>query len=462
MKKIMSKVFGAFIAGSLVLSAMPTVVSAAEADIQPIDYETEYEDGTLIDFGEGARVCGYGEEENLQLVSGVLRIVSGEYTELEVESDVEGGVELDGVLEVKFYNAEDVNVVNIHIYHLSDDVLDEGILFSTWVEGFRNVGDGDYVFDVSEYKYDVEIGEEDITDDDDTDEDTDDDTIVDDTTADDTNDVVDPVKAVIDMITALPEADKVTIDDAVKINDASREYALLSSDEKAQIDDALKQKLDDDGYALFKCYLAEFIGIADNLIEKYGDKMSDETKAALDKALADAKATAENKEATRDQVEGATDELFIALQTADEELSKIYEITEGENSTWTKGSKDKLVFRFIQYGIDDNAFDSFLAAGSKIYIDEVEISSDNFTAEKGSVIISIIPELLDTLSVGEHTLTIKFENSVSYNTKFVVKAASEVPATGETLSYAAIAGASLILLAGAAFVLRKRMVREEK
>lgn len=129
MKKIMSKVFGAFIAGSMVLSAMPTVVSAAEADIQPIDYETEYEDGTLIDFGEGARICGYGEEENLQLVSGVLRIVSGEYTEIEDESDEEdeeGGVDLDGVLEVKFYNAEDVNVVNIHIYHLSDSVLDEG------------------------------------------------------------------------------------------------------------------------------------------------------------------------------------------------------------------------------------------------------------------------------------------------------------------------------------------------
>lgn len=454
MKKIMSKVFGAFIAGSMVLSAMPTVVSAAEADIQPIDYETEYEDGTLIDFGEGARVCGYGEEENLQSVSGVLRIVSGEYTELEVESDVEGGVELDGVLEVKFYNAEDVNVVNIHIYHLSDDVLDEDILFSTWVEGFRNVGDGDYIFDVSEFKYDVEIGEEDITDDDDT--------IVDDTTVDDTNDDVDPVKAVIDMITALPEADKVTIDDAVKINDARREYALLSSDEKAQIGDALKQKLDDDEYALLKCYLAEFIGIADNLIEEYGDIMSDETKADLDKALADAKATAENKEATRDQVEGATDELFIALQTADEELSNIYQITEGENSSWSKGSKDKLVFRFIQCGIEDDAFESFLAAGGKIYIDDVEVSSDNFTAEKGSVIISIIPELLETLSVGEHTLTIKFENSVSFSTKFIVKAASDVPATGETVSYVAIAGASLILLAGAAFVIRERMVREEK
>ena len=457
MKKIMSKVFGAFIAGSMVLSAMPTVVSAAEADIQPIDYETEYEDGTLIDFGEGARVCGYGEEENLQLVSGVLRIVSGEYTEIEDESDEEdeeGGVDLDGVLEVKFYNAEDVNVVNIHIYHLSDSVLDEGILFSTWVEGFRNVGDGDYIFDVSEFKYDVEIGEEDITDDDDT--------IVDDTTADDTTDVVDPVKAVIDMITALPEADKVTIDDAVKINDARREYALLSSDEKAQIGDALKQKLDDDEYALLKCYLAEFIGIADNLIEEYGDIMSDETKSALDKALADAKATAENKEATRDQVEGATDELFIALQTADEELSKIYEITEGENSSWSKGSKDKLVFRFIQCGIEDDAFESFLAAGGKIYIDDVEVSSDNFTAEKGSVIISIIPELLETLSVGEHTLTIKFENSVSFSTKFIVKAASDVPATGETVSYVAIAGASLILLAGAAFVIRERMVREEK
>lgn len=391
MKRIMSKVFGAFIAGSLVLSDLPTVVSAAEEDIQPIDYETEYEDGTLIDFGEGARVCGYGEEENLQPVSGVLRIVSGEYTEIEDESDEEdeeGGVDLDGVLEVKFYNAEDVNVVNIYIHYLNADVMEDDIVFSTWVEGFRDVENGDYIFDVAEYKYDVEIGDEDTTDDDDT--------IVDDTTADDTNDDVDPVKAVIDMITALPDADKVTVDDAVKINDARREYALLSSEEKAQIAEALTQKLDEDTNALMKCYLDEFIGIADKLIEEYGDIMSDETKSALDKALADAKAAAENKEATDDQIESATDVLFTALQTADEELSNIYQITEGENSSWSKGSKDKLVFRFIQCGIEDDAFESFLAAGGKIYIDDVEISSDNFSAEKGSVIISIIPELLET------------------------------------------------------------------
>ena len=154
--------------------------------------------------------------------------------------------------------------------------------------------------------------------------------------------------------------------------------------------------------------------------------------------------------------------LFIALNAADKELSDIYRITEGENSSWTKGSKENLVFRFIQCGIDDDAFASFIAAGSIILVDEVEVNKDLFTAETGSVIITIIPDFLDTLTVGEHTLTIKFENSVSFTTKFTVKAASEVPATGETVSYAAIAGASLILLSGAAFVIRKRMVRDEK
>ena len=153
--------------------------------------------------------------------------------------------------------------------------------------------------------------------------------------------------------------------------------------------------------------------------------------------------------------------VYDAVWTADDELSNLYEVTEGADSSWTKGSKDKLVFRLVQYGFEDNAYESFLAAGSKIYIDDVEISTDNFTAEKGSVIISIIPELLETLSVGEHILTVKFENSVSFSTKFTVKVASEVPATGEMVSYEAIAGASLILLAGAVFVLSKRMVREE-
>lgn len=441
MKRIMSKVFGAFIAGSMVLSSLPTVVSAAEAEAKPIDYGTTYANGALIDFGDGAFIRGYGEDE-YQRVSGKLYIVAGDFVEYEetLESDFEG------YLLVKFYSLEDVNVNNIYIYDIDSDLIENGLVFATWELGTWDE-EGSYTFDIEALANAGDSGSDDVVDD------------VDDNVDDDETD---PVKEVSDMIAALPEAKDVTIDDASAITDAMYAYDCLSEDEQAQVDKALAQKLHDVSVALARVWYDIFSGYGYQLLEDYGNVMGDETKAALEKALADGKVIADNEESTYDKICEAIDLVYDAVWAADDELSNLYELTEGADSSWTKGSKDKLVFRFVQYGLEDDAYESFLAAGSKIYIDDVEISTDNFTAEKGSVIISIIPELLETLSVGEHTLTIKFENSVSFSTKFTVKAASEVPATGETVSYVAIAGASLILLAGAAFVLSKRMVREEK
>lgn len=437
MKRIMSKVFGAFIAGSMVLSSLPTVVSAAEAEAKPIDYGTTYANGALIDFGDGAFIRGYGEDE-YQRVSGKLYIIASDFVEYEetLESDFEG------YLLVKFYSLEDVNVNNIYIYDIDSDLIENGLVFATWELGTWDE-EGSYTFDIEALANAGDSGSDDVVDDVDDDE-------------------TDPVKEVSDMIAALPEAKDVTIDNASAITDAMYAYDCLSEDEQAQVDEALTQKLHDVSVALARVWYDIFSGYGYQLLEDYGNVMGDETKAALEKALADGKVIADNEESTYDQICEATDLVYDAVWAADDELSNLYELTEGADSSWTKGSKDKLVFRLIQYGLEDDAYESFLAAGSKIYIDDVEISTDNFTAEKGSVIISIIPELLETLSVGEHTLTIKFENSVSFSTKFTVKAASEVPATGETVSYVAIAGASLILLAGAAFVLSKRMVREEK
>ena len=71
------------------------------------------------------------------------------------------------------------------------------------------------------------------------------------------------------MINALPAADKVTVNDAVAINDANRAYAELTEDEKGKVGVTLKQKLDDDSYALIQAFLVEFIGIADDLLDEF-------------------------------------------------------------------------------------------------------------------------------------------------------------------------------------------------
>ena len=98
----------------------------------------------------------------------------------------------------------------------------------------------------------------------------------------------------------------------------------------------------------------------------------------------------------------------------------------------------------------------------KIYIDGELTDSKFITAEEGSVIITIMPEFLKTLSTGEHTITVLFDNDVTVTSKFTIKPAASVPASGESVSHYVILGISAVLLAGAVLTLRKHMVDSVK
>ena len=148
------------------------------------------------------------------------------------------------------------------------------------------------------------------------------------------------------------------------------------------------------------------------------------------------------------------------------DLYDYYVFTEGADAAWTVGSTDSLVFRIRQAGIDnkafDNTFDNFKYAGSKIYIDGELTDSKFITAEEGSVIITIMPEFLKTLSTGEHTISVLFDNDVTVTSKFTIKPAASVPASGESVSHYVILGISAVLLAGAVLTLSKHMVDSVK
>jgi hypothetical protein len=104
---------------------------------------------------------------------------------------------------------------------------------------------------------------------------------------------------------------------------------------------------------------------------------------------------------------------------------------------------------------DFSLYDS--AAG--VTIDGTALDAANYTVAEGSTVVTIKSAYLDTLSVGTHTVAVRFTDgaTVSHSIK-VLAAGTGVPATGDNTAAIAIT-ASIIALFGAALLavtLRKR------
>lgn len=267
-------------------------------------------------------------------------------------------------------------------------------------------------------------------------------------------------KAVADKIAALPEPGDVTINDEYAINEALVSYNDLTPDQKALISDELMAKLNSDLIALDLLLVDYYMDIGEKLLADYGSVMSADRKTELQEAMDNAKDVLNADALSRNDLENAMLDLVIALLKADEELEGIYTITDDSGAKWIQGSATGLKFRIVQAGIDDDAYEFFEDGGCYIEVDGKKVDLSNFTYVEGSVIITLKPEFLTTLSVGEHTITFKFSNS-TVTTKFTVVASqastpANVPATGEVISTTAIAGVSVIALAGVTLFLRKR------
>lgn len=102
----------------------------------------------------------------------------------------------------------------------------------------------------------------------------------------------------------------------------------------------------------------------------------------------------------------------------EDEYALISELTE-----WIKGGKDPLSMRFKNLTDDEGTFDQFLG----IKVDDELVDEDNYTKEKGSVIVNLKPEYLEKLSVGEHTIEAMFIYG-SAKAKFTIKEAKATEA----------------------------------
>lgn len=263
------------------------------------------------------------------------------------------------------------------------------------------------------------------------------------------------INDVADKINELPASDKLTIDDYYVVYDAGYDfYYELSEEEQSGLDVAIKKKLDDSIKVMYSLVL----DAGNQLLEDYGDDLEelyDDLKDVVE--AADAVTSAGKTPAFAE-----FEDLLWTVVAADLELFDTYYVVEGDDYVWTQGSTDPIVIRILQAGVKSKGFDdtfyNFRNAGGEIYVDGVPVDGKYFTAEEGSVIITIIPEFLNTLSAGEHTLKVNFINSVSVTSKFTIKSASDVPASGENVSLYVVLGAALTLLSVNLFVLRKRFM----
>lgn len=267
------------------------------------------------------------------------------------------------------------------------------------------------------------------------------------------------VADVIAMIKALPDPEDVTIDDSEDIYEAFYEYMCLSEAQKELIPEELVKKLEACRVAESKAFLAKFIDYAYILLDNFSDYLSDEQIEALNSALETTIKVYEDNSVSLDDCYEAEEIIFDAVWDANDTVSKNFTIIEGEDAVYITNSDKSIIFRIKELGIEDWAYELFIDAGEEILLDGEAV--DGIKTSKGSLIIEVMPDLLKTLSVGEHKLTVKFDNGVTMDLVFTVKDAAEVPASGESISAAVYVGIAMVVLAAAGFVVNKRMAKKE-
>ena len=130
----------------------------------------------------------------------------------------------------------------------------------------------------------------------------------------------------------------------------------------------------------------------------------------------------------------------------------IYEVTEGANQNYTITKNNEAKFKI---NADFRLFDD-----GKVYVDNELVDPKNYTAESGSTIITLKKEFVDTLSVGEHTLKVLFNDGGEAITTFNVARVTvptDNPQTGDNIGFYIISGIlSIVGLIGAGIFYRRK------
>ena len=125
-----------------------------------------------------------------------------------------------------------------------------------------------------------------------------------------------------------------------------------------------------------------------------------------------------------------------------------YEIVKGDAGTWSKGSTSSLPFT------TNGSFSKFVC----VEIDGNVIDAQHYTAEAGGTVITLNAAYLETLSTGEHTITIVYTDGEAEGS-FVIDAESAVSTTGNgsnIMLYGIVFAVGLAVLLVLILVFKKR------
>ena len=118
--------------------------------------------------------------------------------------------------------------------------------------------------------------------------------------------------------------------------------------------------------------------------------------------------------------------LVAVFETIDED-DKVYSSYESDTE-WTMGSGKSLKVGAKGSKDDEETINHFTG----IKCNGKEIAKKYYTAKKGSVIIEIDPEYLETLEAGKHVLTLMFDDADDLDIEFTVLAAEEDDSKDDT------------------------------
>ena len=265
-------------------------------------------------------------------------------------------------------------------------------------------------------------------------------------------------------VSKLPDVDDLDINDEADMDAimvAMDALDDLNSTQEALVDKDVMAKYYSVLYGAMDQLLQGYIDVANDILDKYAGILDADICQDLKDSIAACETLMTKEDRTQDDYYDPASDLFDALGMADDILENIYTVSEGQDSTWKQGSTSGLEFRIVQEGVIDDAYEFFEKAGKVVTLDGEAVDPENYTYEKGSLIITLKPEYLKTLSTGSHTLTVNFQYDETVNLKFTIESASAVPATGESVSSAAIAGVVIILLAGVALGASRKIKSEE-
>ena len=97
----------------------------------------------------------------------------------------------------------------------------------------------------------------------------------------------------------------------------------------------------------------------------------------------------------------------------------VYLVIEGDKQIYTIGNGTD--FALFKINADFAKFQN----GGSLYVDSVELSKQYYVAEPGSTVIKILDSCLDTLAIGEHSLTVYFDDGLAIASFTIVRESTD-------------------------------------